>query len=140
MPYPMKVIIEGEEITEVEEMEISVTTPADVGRWAGDRNTGPAKLVLKRRARSQPSMSFFKHTANPPRDYLEGEIFLASSKGDPTYTIAFRQAAIDTYEFNQPELDGDLRESITMWIWEMQLSTPGGGKRTFTVDRTGDKS
>lgn len=154
MPYPKSVTIDDQLIPEVEEVEITITRDKsssdeddeDDDRPEGslasammstDDFPGPAEITLKRRARSQPMINFFKHSAKG--DSIKGEIVLQSMAGIDTYSIKLLDAFIEKYEFDQPEGDGDLVELITISVSDMQLYTENGMKQ-FTVKRTGTKS
>lgn len=136
MPYPKLVEIDGQLIPEVDEIDISVQTPtkAPTGWWGGF--TKPAAVILKRKARSQPMIDFFRHTIGYDAEYITGKIVLADAKGEETFTIKLNQAAIDKYEFDQPEHDGDLIEKITMWVWDLEISAGGSKTRRFKLERS----
>lgn len=134
MPYPKEIRIDGDLITEVEQVEVNVECGEnEKGFWA--RRTGAAKIKLMRRARNTPNQKFFKHATNGDGrlKVISGKIELQDAALNPTFVIDMKEMWIESWEFNQAGEDADLQETITLRVGNMSLGAAGKSTVDFKV-------
>ncbi len=140
MPQPKSVKIDGNEIDEVQGVNISIETPVGPrGDYEG--RTHAATVKLFRRARNTPKEKLFKAATNEDGrlNIISGEIVLQNSMLMDTYTFTLAECYIHDWTFQQPEDDDMLFETITLKVGNMTISG-GGGSKTFVVPEFNKKA
>jgi len=133
MPLPKAVKISGQEINEVQNVEISISTPVGPrGDYEGRTHSAIVRLV--RRARNTPTVELFRKSTNEDGrlEIIDGEIVLQNSELKETYNFKMEEAYISEWEFTQPEEDDMLYEIVTLRVGKMTLSG-GGDSKSFYV-------
>ena len=133
MPLPKSVTVAGKVIDEVQNVNISISTPSGPrGDYEGRTNS--AIVQLMRRARNTPTMELFKASTNEDGrlNIITGEIVLQNSELQETYTFTMDECYISEWLFTQPEEDDMLYETVTLRVGKMKLSG-GGGSKEFKV-------
>lgn len=133
MPRPKKVEIDGVELKEVQNVNISINTPVGQrGDYEG--RTTAATVRIMRRARNTPTMSLFQNGTNEDGrlKIISAEIVLENSVREETYTAKLEECFIAEWSFTQPEDDDFLFETLTLSVGKMSLSG-GGGTKNFAM-------
>ncbi len=133
MPMPKAVTIDGNEIDEVQGVNIVIETPVGPrGDYEG--RTHAATVKVFRRARNTPKEKLFKAATNEDGrlNIISAQITLQDAGMADTYVFSLQQCYIHDWTFQQPEDDDMLFETITLKVGNMSINA-GGSSKSFIM-------
>lgn len=127
MPFPKSVIIEGEELQQVESVNIKVNTPQSP-RGYHEGRTSVATVTFTRRSSTSPTQKLFEYSTNGDGrlKIISGKVELSDSmEENKTYVLDLKEAFISSWDIFQNRDSQKLEEVFVLQVGSMTLSADG---------------